>query len=64
MKNLGIFLACFWRDEGGSVGSEYAVLLIIVALGMAVSAGFLAGAISSSIETAADCLNARAACAP
>ena len=45
MSKTGEFLACFWRDEGAGIGVEYAVLLIIIALGMGVAAGLLASAI-------------------
>ncbi len=64
MKKTGKFLSRFWSDEQGSVGTEYGVLMVIIALGMAVAAGLLGTAISNALTTGANCLNAGAACAP
>ena len=64
MSKIGKFLICFWRDEGAGPGVEYAVLLIIIALGMAAAAGFLGSAITSALDTGASCLNAGANCSP
>ena len=63
MSKIAKFLACFWCDEGAGIGVEYAVLLMIIAFGMAVSAVFVAGAISNALESGGSCLNAGAACA-
>ena len=62
MKKTGKFLSRFWGDERGSVGTEYGVLMVIIALGMAIAAGLLGGAISNALESGADCLNDVAAC--
>ncbi len=64
MKKTGKFLSRFWSDERGSVGTEYGVLMVIIALGMAVAAGLLGGAITNALESGASCLNAGVACTP
>ncbi len=67
MKKTGKFLSRFWGDERGSIGTEYGVLMVIIALGMAVAAGFLGAAISVALTAGADCLNViagGAACVP
>ncbi len=62
MKKTGKFLSRFWSDERGSVGTEYGVLMVIIALGMAVAAGLLGTAISNALTSGASCLNAGATC--
>ena len=62
MKKTGKFLSRFWGDERGSVGTEYGVLMVIIALGMAIAAGLLGGAISNALESGANCLNDVNAC--
>ena len=64
MKKSGKFLSCFWDDERGSIGTEYGVLMVIIALGMAVAAGFLGAAISNALESGAACLNLIASANP
>ncbi len=62
MEKTGKFLSRFWSDERGSVGTEYGVLMVIIALGMAVAAGLLGTAISNALTSGASCLNAGAGC--
>ena len=62
MKKTGKFLSRFWGDEQGSVGTEYGVLMVIIALGMAVAAGMLGVAISMALISGADCLTGIANC--
>jgi Flp pilus assembly pilin Flp len=50
-------LSRFWDDERGSIGTEYGVLMVIIALGMAVAAGLLSAAITNSFTAGASCLN-------
>ena len=57
MKKTGKFLSRFRGDEGGSIGTEYGVLMVIIALGMAVAAGLLGAAITNAFESGAACLN-------
>ena len=64
MKNTGKFLSRFWSDERGSVGTEYGVLMVIIALGMAVAVSLLGVAIANAITAGASCLNAGANCIP
>ena len=62
MKKAVHFLACFGRDEKGAVGTEYAVLLIILAVGMSFAAGQLAQAITAALNAGASCLDAGSGC--
>ena len=47
----------FWKNERAAVGTEYAVLLLVIAMGMAMAALLLSGAISEGMVAAADLLN-------
>ena len=58
------FLACFWRDEAGATAAEYALLLAIIAAGMAVAAGTLGSAIASAMNDGASCIDAGITCSP
>ena len=57
MRKTGQFLARFWGDEDGAAAAEYALLLAIIAAGLAVSAGVLGTAISGALEDGADCID-------
>ncbi len=57
MSKTGQFLAHFWGDEGGAAAAEYALLLAIIAAGLAVSAGTLGTAISGAMNEASSCIN-------
>ena len=46
MSKTGKFLARFWGDEGGAAAAEYALLLAIIAAGLALAAGVLGTAVS------------------
>ncbi len=52
----GYFLTRFWKDEGAVAGAEYALLLFVVAMGMAISVYTLGDAIAASITAAAEML--------
>ena len=45
------------RDESGASAAEYALILAIVGAGIAVAAWNLGAEISTSLNTAADCIN-------
>jgi pilus assembly protein Flp/PilA len=51
------FLKTLWTDESGAAGAEYALILAIVAVGIALAAGNLGGAISGAIQSASDCID-------
>ena len=51
------FLTCFWREESGAAAAEYALLLAIIAAGIAVAAGTLGSAISDAMDEAATCID-------
>ncbi len=57
MRKTGHFLAHFWGDEGGAAAAEYALLLAIIAAGLAVAAGTLGSAISDALDNAATCID-------
>ena len=56
MRKTGDFLAHFWGDEGGAAAAEYALLLAIIAAGLAVSAGVLGTAISGALNDTSECI--------
>ena len=58
------FVGGFSRDERGATAAEYALLLAIVAAGMAVAAGTLGSAISNALENTSDCINNGPTCTP
>ena len=57
MRKTGHFLARFWSDQGGAAAAEYALLLAIIAAGLAVSAGILGTSISAALNNAANCID-------
>ena len=56
MNNSVKFLGRFWREESGAAAAEYALLLAIIAAGLAVAAGTLGSAISSAMDNASSCI--------
>ncbi len=56
MTKSGSFLARFWREENGAAAAEYALLLAIIAAGLAIAAGTLGSAISNALDNAATCI--------
>ncbi len=64
MRKTGNFLAHFWGDEGGAAAAEYALLLAIIAAGLAIAAGTLGSAISNALDNAADCIEEGPNCTP
>ena len=64
MRKTSHFLARFWSDESGAVGTEYGVLLVIIAIGMAIGATVLGGAITDALNAGASCLDAGVNCVP
>ena len=51
------FLVDFANDESGAAAAEYALLLAIIAAGIAIAAGVLGTAISGAMNNAADCID-------
>ncbi len=62
MRKTGQFLARFWGDEEGAAAAEYALLLAIIAAGLAVAAGTLGTAISDAMNNASTCIDDGPAC--
>jgi pilus assembly protein Flp/PilA len=56
------FVSCFWSDEDGAAAAEYALLLAIIAAGLAVAAGTLGSEISEAMNEAASCIDAGPDC--
>ena len=54
MKN---FLNTFLRDESGASAAEYALILVIVGIGIVTAGIALSGAIGDAMSDAADCID-------
>ncbi len=57
------FLIDLWQDESGAAGAEYALILAIVAAGIALAADNLGVAVSGAMDDAADCIDGTVAAA-
>ena len=57
MMKSGAFMVRFLREEDGAAAAEYALLLAIIAAGLAVAAGTLGSAISNAMDNASTCIN-------
>ena len=64
MTGLFGFFEEFSRDERGAAAAEYALLLAIVAAGMAVAAGTLGSAISNALDNTSTCIKNSPSCSP
>lgn len=51
------FITRFLKDESGAAAAEYALLLAIIAAGLAIAAGTLGSAISDGLTNAATCIS-------
>ena len=51
------FLTRFWREDGGAAAAEYALLLAIIAAGLAIAAGTLGSEISEAMHEHAECID-------
>ena len=60
----GAFIVRFLREEDGAAAAEYALLLAIIAAGLAVAAGTLGSAISNTFDNASDCIAEGPDCSP
>lgn len=50
-------LTKLWKDESGASAAEYALILAIVGTGIAVAAFTLGSAISTEMNSAANCIS-------
>ena len=57
-------LVRFWNDESGAAAAEYALLLALIAAGMAVAATELGVAITGALDQATDCIDNGPNCDP
>ena len=62
MSKTGQFFARFWGDEDGAAAAEYALLLAIIAAGLAVAAGTLGSEISEAMNETSSCIEAGPTC--
>lgn len=56
MRNTRSFFVKVWKDEGGASAAEYALILAIVATGIAGAAFILGGAITGAMNDATNCI--------
>ena len=56
MRKTGKFLAGFWKEEDGAAAAEYALLLAIIAAGMALAAANLGTSIENVLNNTVDCI--------
>jgi pilus assembly protein Flp/PilA len=64
MRKSVQFVSRFWSDENGAAAAEYALLLAIIAAGLAVAAGTLGSEISEAMNEASSCIDAGPSCTP
>jgi pilus assembly protein Flp/PilA len=67
MMKSSLILARFLREENGASAAEYALLLAIIASGIAVAAvaaGTLGSAISNAMDNASNCIAEGPNCTP
>ena len=64
MTKSSVSLARFLREENGASAAEYALLLAIIAAGIAVAAGTLGSAISNAMDNASNCIAEGPNCSP
>lgn len=57
MRKTKDLLGRFWHDETGAAAAEYALLLAVIAAGLAIAAGTLGTAISNALDNAANCID-------
>jgi len=55
---MGNLIKSFLRDESGAAAAEYALILAVVVIGIAVAAGNLGTNIGNAIQAAADKITA------
>lgn len=58
MKTTVKFLSNFWNDESGASAAEYALILVVIGLGIVTAGFFLQGAIGGALNTAGNCITA------
>ena len=62
VMEMGGFLGRLWTDERGVSSVEYALLLAVVAAGIAAAAGSLGFAVAGEIDEASECLGDSSTC--
>ena len=54
----------FWADEAGVAGGEYALLLAVIGVSLAVAATTLGTSITNAVDNTSDCIKAGMSCTP
>jgi len=63
-RRLEDVLNPFWADEAGVAGGEYALLLAVIGVSLAVAATTLGTAITNAVDNTSDCIKAGMSCTP
>jgi len=63
-RRLEDVLNPFWANETGVAGGEYALLLAVIGVGLAVAATTLGTAITNAVGNTSDCIKAGMSCTP
>lgn len=64
MRKTYELLSRFRNDETGAAAAEYALLLAVIAAGLAIAAATLGTAISNAMDNAATCIDQGPNCSP
>lgn len=63
-RRLEDVLNPFWADKAGVAGGEYALLLAVIGVGLAVAATTLGTTITNAVDNTSDCIKAGMSCTP
>ena len=58
------FLSAFWRQEGGAIAAEYALILGIIVVGLAIAVGVLDASLFDAMDNASECVGDGGNCPP
>ncbi len=64
MRDLAARLAVFLQNQSGATGAEYALLLAVIGVGLAVGSTTLGTAITNAFDNISGCINAGLTCTP
>ena len=62
MRKTVRILTGFWHDEHGAAAAEYALILAVIAAGLAIAAGTLGEAITGAMDNASSCIESYTNC--
>ena len=58
------FLSRFWHEEGGAISAEYALILGIIVIGIAIATGVLGSSLLDAMDNASECVGDGGNCPP